>query len=170
MPRTLLLMRHAKSGCKQSDLPDHDRPLKRKGKRDARAMARALRRLKIVPDVIVTSIARRARSTARRVADVFDEELPILEERRLYGGTPKDYLRIMADLPAKAHTVLLIGHNPAISEFCGLIADQQVLLSTADIVQIDLPIANWGDYRVKRNEGHVVRVLSRHEKAKTGKA
>lgn len=163
MPRTLLLMRHAKSSWKQGDLPDHDRPLKRRGKRDARVMARALRQLKLVPDLILTSTARRARSTAARVAREFNPEPPIIEERRLYASAPGDYLRVMQELPHDAHTVLLIGHNPAISDFGTLIADRNIHLTTADVAEIFLPVDRWSDYRVDRHTGHVVRVLASKE-------
>ncbi|MCD6302990.1 MAG: histidine phosphatase family protein [Anaerolineae bacterium] len=169
MPRTLFLMRHAKSSWKQSDLPDHDRPLNRRGKRDARAVAETMRELGLVPDCVVTSTARRARSTAKRVLHAFNHDLILMEDARLYEGLPGAYLRIMQELPVEAHTALIIGHNPAISDFCTLIADCQVHLRTADAVQIELPIADWADYRIDRDEGHIVRVISRRDVTKAAK-
>ena len=169
MPRTLLLMRHAKSSWSQGDIPDHDRPLKRSGKRDALAMARALRQLKLVPDLILTSTARRARSTARRVAKGLKSAPPIIESRRLYTGAPGSYLRAMQELPPDAHTVLLVGHNPSISDFGTLIADRPVYLTTADVAEIRLPLETWGDYRVDRHTGHLVRLLA-SKKLRTEKA
>ncbi|MGC9359575.1 MAG: SixA phosphatase family protein [Anaerolineae bacterium] len=163
MPRTLLLMRHAKSSWKQSDLPDHERPLKRRGKKDAYAVAEAMRKLHLVPDLIVTSTALRARTTAERVVRAYGGDIRIVKDERLYDAMPSAYLQVMKDLPSEAQTALIIGHNPAISDFCTLITDRQVNLRTADIVQIELPIADWSLYRIERDEGRVVRVLSRRQ-------
>jgi len=163
MPRTLLLMRHAKSSWKQGDIPDHDRPLKRRGKRDARAVGRALQRLHLVPDLILTSTATRAHRTARRVAKELTPRPPIVEERRLYTGAPGDYLRAIQQLAPDVRTVLLVGHNPAISDLGTLIADHRVYLTTADVAEITLPVDQWPDYRVDRHAGHVVRVLHSKE-------
>jgi phosphohistidine phosphatase len=163
MARTLLLMRHAKSSWAQSDVPDHARPLKDRGKQDAYAVATAMRRLHLVPDLIVTSTALRARSTAKRVVRAYGGDIQVVEDERLYDAMPGRYLHVMKELPNKAHTALIIGHNPAISEFCTLIADRQVTLGTADVVQVDLPIADWADYRIEQHAGHVVRVLSRRQ-------
>ncbi len=163
MPRTLLLMRHAKSSWKQGDLPDHDRPLKRRGERDARAVGRALQKLHLIPDLILTSTATRAQRTARRVAKELKPRPPILEERRLYTGAPGDYLRAIQQLSPDIRVVLLVGHNPAISEFGTLIADRHVYLTTADVAEISLPVDKWSDYRIDRHTGRVERVLHSKE-------
>jgi len=161
MSRTLLLMRHAKSSWKQSDLPDHERPLKRRGESDAYAVAEAMRRVRLAPDLIVTSTAVRARSTAKRVLHAFGGNIEMIQDGRLYDAMPSAYLHVMKDIPSESQTALIIGHNPAISDFCTLIADRQVKLRTADVVQIELPIPDWSHYRIERDEGHVVLVLSR---------
>jgi phosphohistidine phosphatase len=66
--KSVLILRHAKSSWKDPDLPDHDRPLNKRGKHDAPLMGRLLKREDLVPDVIISSTAMRARATAEAVA------------------------------------------------------------------------------------------------------
>ena len=65
--KTLLLLRHAKSSWKDGDLDDHDRPLNKRGKRDAPRMGQLLRDQDLLPELILTSSARRCRKTAEHV-------------------------------------------------------------------------------------------------------
>ncbi|MFB3041695.1 MAG: histidine phosphatase family protein, partial [Candidatus Poribacteria bacterium] len=66
--KTLLILRHAKSSWEHPELTDHDRPLNKRGKRDAPRMGKLLRVQGLVPDLIMSSTAKRARSTAKTVA------------------------------------------------------------------------------------------------------
>jgi phosphohistidine phosphatase len=66
--KSILILRHAKSSRKDPDLTDHDRPLNKRGKRDAPRMGRLLRKENLVPDIIISSTAMRARATAQAVA------------------------------------------------------------------------------------------------------
>jgi phosphohistidine phosphatase len=66
--KSVLILRHAKSSWKHPELSDHDRPLNKRGKRDAPIMGRLLKKEDLVPDIIMTSTAIRARSTAEPLA------------------------------------------------------------------------------------------------------
>jgi phosphohistidine phosphatase len=66
--KSVLILRHAKSSWKHPELADHDRPLNRRGKRDAPLMGRLLKKEDLVPEIIISSTATRARSTAEAVA------------------------------------------------------------------------------------------------------
>ena len=66
--KSVLVLRHAKSSWKHPELPDHDRPLNKRGKHDAPLMGRLLKREDLVPDVIISSTAMRAGATAEAVA------------------------------------------------------------------------------------------------------
>ena len=63
--KTLLILRHAKSSWNNLDLPDYDRPLNKRGKRDAPRMGDFLRHQDLVPDLVISSTAKRAKKTAK---------------------------------------------------------------------------------------------------------
>ena len=82
--KSILLLRHAKSSRKDPDLTDHDRPLNKRGKRDAPRMGRLLKKEHLVPDIIISSTAIRARSTAEAVAKASGYKGDITFNRSLY--------------------------------------------------------------------------------------
>lgn len=113
MSRTLLLLRHAKSAW-DSDAPsDFERPLAKRGKKDAPRIGRFLRIEGLVPDLVLSSSARRARKTAEKVVDELDlEKKKIVLEDRLYEASLGTLLELLATVPADAETVLVVGHVP----------------------------------------------------------
>lgn len=113
----LLLMRHAKSSKEPDGPPDVDRPLNERGQRDAPEMGRRLMRRGEVPQHIVSSHARRALTTAQLVADACGiprAAIEIVDE--LYDTTPSVWLKCIHALPARFDRVLMVGHNPEMSE------------------------------------------------------
>jgi len=118
--RTLVLLRHAKAD-NPPGLADADRPLVMRGKLDARTAGAWLAGRKLVPDLVLCSPARRTRETwhgvALGLADAGAEGGPeVSYERRLYTGDAEDVLDLVRIADDKACTVLVIGHNPAISD------------------------------------------------------
>ncbi len=144
MAKTLLIMRHGKSSWDDPALSDHDRPLADRGKREAELMGRELKRRGLVPDVILTSTAKRARSTAKRVMRELGVDLTLIEDRRLYASTPALCLLALAE-QAQGETVLLIGHNPTLDELVAELTAEAVSLSTASVAVIHLSLARWAD-------------------------
>ena len=140
--KTLLLLRHAKSSWDQPDLNDHDRPLNKRGKREAPKVGKYLRKHDLVPDLIISSTALRAKATAQAVADEsgFDGQVDFYQD--LYLSDTACYLDILQRLPDEANRVLVVGHNPDLDEFLGLLTDVSQHLTTAALAQIDLPITN----------------------------
>ena len=86
--KTLLILRHAKSSWKQPGFADHDRPLNRRGNRDAPRVGLLLRRQALTPDLIVSSTAERARATAVQVAESVVYGSPVELDRQLYLAEP----------------------------------------------------------------------------------
>lgn len=125
--RRLVLFRHAKSGYPDG-VADHDRPLARRGRRDAPTVGRWLGRSGFVPETVVCSTARRAVQTwelaAAGLAEVVPDAAPLVRyERRVYEATVLGLLMLVRELPDRERTVLLVGHNPGIAELAvGLIA------------------------------------------------
>lgn len=120
-PRRLVLLRHAKSAW-PPDVPDHDRPLAGRGRRDAPAAGRWLRAAGLLPDRVVCSTAARAMQTWRlAAAELAGHDRPgpgpaVIFEPRVYGASCAELLALLPEIPGAARTVLLVGHEPAMSE------------------------------------------------------
>ena len=142
--KTLLLMRHAKSSWKDESLDDHDRPLNKRGKREAPRMGELLRDQQLIPDYILCSSARRARKTAECVAFAagFRGETRITSE--LYMVPPTRILEVLAQTPDSTSSVLLIAHNPSLEELFERLTNQSRGFSTAAIARLQLDIDAWG--------------------------
>ena len=84
--KTLLLMRHAKSSWKQKDLPDIERPLSSRGEKDAPMMGRMLKKKELIPDLIISSPAVRARQTVEEVAKKKELNMVLDKQFVMYGG------------------------------------------------------------------------------------
>jgi phosphohistidine phosphatase len=143
--KTLLLLRHGKSRRDRRGVADHERGLKRRGKRDARRIGRLLLERRLVPDRVLSSTAKRARATARRAAKAcgYDGELELHAE--LYLGDPAAYLDVLRWLPDDIERVLVVGHNPGLEELIEHVAGKHEALPTAGLAQVTLPIDLWAD-------------------------
>ena len=107
--KTLLLLRHAKSSWKHDDLDDHDRPLNKRGKRDAPKMGDLIAAEKLLPDLIVSSTARRARMTTEQVIDHSGYRGETHLVRDLYHADRAGLVQLVACLPDHSARVLLVG-------------------------------------------------------------
>jgi phosphohistidine phosphatase len=141
--RTLLLLRHAKSSWKQPELNDHDRPLNKRGKKEAPKVGEYLKANDLVPDLILSSTARRAHDTAQAVAEEcgFDGEIELYQD--LYLSDTACYLDILQRIPDSASRVLVVGHNPEMDDLLALLTDVNEHMTTAALAQINLPISSW---------------------------
>ncbi|QDU28735.1 2,3-bisphosphoglycerate-dependent phosphoglycerate mutase [Anatilimnocola aggregata] len=141
--KTLLLLRHAKSSWKDSDLDDHDRPLNKRGKRDAPRMGKLLLDENLLPNLIVCSSAKRTRRTAELVAEAsgYREETRITGD--LYEAWADRLLAIINALPAEAARVLLVGHNPGLEELLESVTGNYRPLSTASLAWLEYPVEHW---------------------------
>jgi phosphohistidine phosphatase len=118
--RRLILLRHAKSAW--PGVPDHERPLAPRGRRDAPVAGRWLRDTGYLPDQVVCSTARRARETWELVRDGLGTTPPERYEREVYQASAADLLGLARREPAEVGTLLLVGHNPAMHELALLLA------------------------------------------------
>ncbi|MGH3149769.1 MAG: SixA phosphatase family protein [Streptosporangiaceae bacterium] len=112
--RRLMLLRHAKSDW--PDVPDHDRPLARRGKHDAPLIGRWLRDRGYLPEVVVCSDARRTRQTWKLVARQLGGSPAVRFDQRAYAASGLTLLYLARELPAACRSALLIGHNPGVSD------------------------------------------------------
>jgi phosphohistidine phosphatase len=145
--KTLLILRHAKSSWKDPNLPDHDRPLNKRGKHDAPRMGKLLKDEDLIPDLIISSTAARAKKTAELVAKACKykgEE--IVRSHSLYGAEPADYLKILEGLSDKHKAVLVVGHSPSVEETVEVFTGSaDVIMPTCALAHISLPIQNWAE-------------------------
>ena len=141
--KKLLLMRHAKSSWKDSDVPDHDRSLKKRGQKDAEKMGKLLKSKKIVPDLIISSTAIRAEKTAEILAKACKYDNEIIFCDSLYMAEPADILKVIKEHAKKQKCLLVIGHNPGMEAFLQILTGKVESLSTASIAYLGAKIDNW---------------------------
>lgn len=157
--KSLVLMRHAKSSWDHPDLSDLERPLNPRGERDAPLMGAHFAEWNIVPDLLISSPAVRARETARRVAQAIDyPESSIAQDSRLYEQGFQGILSVIQGLPDASETVCLFGHNPDFSLAAGLLGGEDIThLPTASLMLLRFPVTDWaavmaGSGRIDRFE------------------
>ncbi len=144
--KTLWLLRHAKSSWKDASLADHDRPLKKRGRKAAVVIAGVLAEQGPFPDAVLCSTAVRARETWQMVSDTIAPQrtVPSAEYRaELYHASPETMRDIIAGLPDDHTAVLLIGHNPGLEEFIWEITATETEIPTAALVRIDFTADSW---------------------------
>jgi phosphohistidine phosphatase len=112
--RKLVLLRHAKSAW--PDVPDHERPLARRGQRDAPVMGRWLHAAGHVPDQVLCSTARRARETWQLAQAGLGAAPPVSFDDAVYQGSAGQLLDVIRRVPTAARTLLIVGHDPALPE------------------------------------------------------
>jgi phosphohistidine phosphatase len=122
--RRLILLRHAKSAWPDG-VPDHDRPLAPRGRRDAPAAGRWLRKSDYVPDRVLCSTAKRARETWRLAEEKLGAHPATALEDRVYGASSADLLALARQTSADVRTLLIVGHDPAMRELTLELASEQ---------------------------------------------
>lgn len=111
----LVVLRHAKSAW-PPDVPDDERPLAKRGRRDAPAAGRRLFVDGCVPDLVLCSTARRTRETWDLVAPELGARPEVVFEPRVYGASAAELLDVVREVPELRRTVLLIGHQPGVQD------------------------------------------------------
>jgi phosphohistidine phosphatase len=143
--KTLLVLRHAKSSWNDPALDDHERPLNKRGRQDGPRMGELMREHGLVPDVVISSDALRARLTAEAVAEAARYAGEILLDPHLYMACPADILSLLRAVQKNPETVMIVGHNPGFEELVEQLTGERQDLPTAALAQIVLPIDQWRD-------------------------
>ncbi len=145
--KTLLLMRHAKSSWKFTDLKDQDRPLNKRGRNDAPLMGQLILDRELVPQRIISSTAVRARETAEILVDTLKFEGEVTYLDRLYMAESDDHIAVLRDLPDEVERVMIIGHHPGLEYLLQELAGRVESLPTAVLAHIVLPIDQWSQLK-----------------------
>ena len=148
--KRLILLRHAKSSWSEDGLPDSERPLSGRGERDAPRMGARLHERGTRPDLVLSSPALRARETAKLVAQAIDYPVDAIRvEPSLYLAAPKEILALVAEQADTVDCLLVVGHNPGLTELTNLLLPALNLanLPTAGTVVLDCATESWAEVR-----------------------
>ncbi|MEQ1745212.1 MAG: histidine phosphatase family protein [Saprospiraceae bacterium] len=146
--RQLFLIRHAKSSWALPGVRDFDRPLNDRGIHDAPLMAALLRDAGVRPNLIVSSPAKRAITTARFFANGLGiADAAIVQEPNIYEAFFTDIMEIIHALPDSAPTVLMFGHNPTFTDVANRFSSELIFnVPTCGIVRIESSAAEWSSF------------------------
>lgn len=151
--KTLYLTRHAKSSWDVPELRDFDRPLSKRGKKNAPFMGKRLKEMGIEPDLIITSPAQRAFSTTRLLAEELGYPKKwIRKDERIYENSIRDLLVVIHEIEPTVNHLILVGHNPSITELAEHFTGVEVEnIPTCGIFAIDFDFDSWKG--VKKGNG-----------------
>jgi len=144
----LTLVRHAKSDTPLPGQKDWDRPLNRRGQRDAPEMARRLRARKLKPDLVLSSPAVRALTTATIMARELKVPAAVVgQDERLYLASPADLLAVIRDLGGHAPHLMIFGHNPGITDCANRLSGGEHMdnMPTCAVFTATFDIAEWSE-------------------------
>ncbi|MDF1699142.1 MAG: histidine phosphatase family protein [Saprospiraceae bacterium] len=145
--KRIYIVRHAKSSWSNMSLADIDRPLNKRGKRDAPVMGQKCKELNYVPDQIISSNANRAFSTAQVFRDALgltNDQVRI--EESLYHAPEDTYLEVCFALEETCKSVMLFGHNPGITYLANSVSREYIdNVPTCGVLVIDSSAKSWTD-------------------------
>ncbi|WP_457750417.1 SixA phosphatase family protein [Sulfurimonas sp.] len=143
--KTLYLIRHAKSSWKNLDLDDFERPLNKRGKNDAPMMGERFKKRKIIPDIIFSSSAKRAKMTAKSIAEKIQYDKEIVCDKNIYEADENTLQSIVNTLDDSYKVVFLIGHNPGLNELAQYYVGFDDNLPTCGVIGVTFTCKHWQD-------------------------
>ena len=147
--KKLYIIRHAKSSWKDISLSDFDRPLNKRGRLNAPFMGERLKKQKVIPDIILSSSALRAKTTAKIIAKKVKYTKKIVFNEDIYESTPSRLHKILTKIDDKNGTAFLIGHNPELNMLAENYVDFDENIVTCGVVEIEFDCKNWIDIGAK---------------------
>jgi phosphohistidine phosphatase len=165
--KILYLVRHAKSSWDRATLSDVERPLSKRGKLDAPMMGKLLASKGEPPELIISSHAKRAYSTAKRIAGELDyAKKKIVVNEDLYLADIDDFYDIIEDTPDSINILMLFSHNYGITYFANHISGENIdNIPTCGVVRVDFDTLNWNE--IKNTKGKLA-FFEYPKKHKTG--
>lgn len=142
--RRLLVLRHAKSSWADNYTDDWERPLTDRGRRDAVRVGQFLRRQTPPIDLIITSDAVRAETTARMAADAAEYTGTVVLSPALYHATPDAIVEVLRTAPQPGATaIMIVAHNPGLEDLVAQLTGDHVALPTAALVDLAVDVEHW---------------------------
>ena len=151
MTKILLLMRHGKSSWKEKGIADEKRPLKKRGEQAATMIGRTLKVNEIMPGLILSSPAKRARHTAEIVAKEcgYGSKPELIDS--FYMGEPANFIARLQQVPADKDHVMIVGHNPGLEAFLQLLDGKVDALPTGSLAVLRIEIPTWEALSMESN-------------------
>ncbi len=151
--KELVLIRHAKSSWSDINLSDFDRPLNKRGKKNAPFMAKILKELVKNPDFIISSPSKRTKSTLNYFIKEFDiKKDKIIYDKSIYEAHFSNILKSIKEIKKENNIIFVIGHNPGLNELTNyLIGNFKDNIPTCGILKIVFDINSWDE--IEENSG-----------------
>ncbi|MBU0987914.1 MAG: histidine phosphatase family protein [Proteobacteria bacterium] len=153
--KTIILVRHAKSSWEDLSLDDFDRPLSKRGKKNAPFIGKKLKERQIMPDLVLSSPAKRARKTATAIAKVIGyPKKKIIFEDNMYHASARYLLEMVRKLDDKHETIMLFGHNPDFNDLADMLLKKNPVhnIVTTGVHCIKLNVDQWQKVREGKGE------------------
>ncbi|MDD2653186.1 MAG: histidine phosphatase family protein [Sulfurimonas sp.] len=150
--KKLYIIRHAKSSWSDEALEDFERPLNKRGKANAPMMGERLKEKHIMPDIILSSPAKRAKSTAQMIAKEIGYKKKVLFDANIYEANVEVLRNILRSLDDKNGTVFLVGHNPSLNDLAHYYVDFEANIPTCGVVEIAFASKKWAEIEPKDAE------------------
>lgn len=140
--KRLLIVRHAQATHKPG-YEDYDRPLTKRGRKEAPQIGGWLVRTELVPKLIVSSPAVRAIATAALLASSSRFEGTLSVSRKLYQSSAEQHASVLRATPAEIAQLALVGHNPTLEDLVKALTGKEESLATGGVAAVDLPVDDW---------------------------
>lgn len=151
----LTIIRHAKSSWKDPSLADEDRPLNKRGKRDAPMMGKIIAQKIQKPDLFLSSPAKRAITTAKIIAKKIAFAKKVKNKEQIYAADVDDLLKLIHKIDNKYKRVFICGHNPGCLDLANYLSREQIgRLPTCALVSLEFAIDDWQE--IEQGKGRLV--------------
>lgn len=155
MKRTLVMIRHAKSSWSNPLQSDFERPLNDRGEHDAPIMGARLKELNAIPDIIISSPAKRAKQTAKRIAEAVgynSDEIQYFD--KLYHCIPSVVEEVIYEVDDTKQTIFIVAHNPGITDFVNELSNKFKIdnMPTCCAVGAHVDTKEWSSFKLAEKE------------------
>ncbi len=151
--KNLYLIRHAKSDWSDENKSDFERGLNKRGEKAILTMANVLKEKKIMPDIILSSAAKRAKLTAKGLAKEIEYSGKIKYIDALYMAEPETIQELIKDINNTVNTLFIVGHNPETTELSNMLINDYIdNVPTLGIVALKLPIDDWKAFKIEEGK------------------
>lgn len=143
--KTIYVLRHAKSSWKDQSLSDFDRPLNKRGNRTAPFMGELMLSKKLIPEIIISSPAERAKQTAFLIKQAAHLDVEMKFNQAIYESSTHNLLYIIGEIDDKYSSAMIVGHNPGFEGIVQTLSGEYQRMPTAALAVIDLEIDSWSE-------------------------
>lgn len=154
--KRLFIVRHAKSSWDFPELDDYERPLSKRGKKNAPEMGQRLALRQIMPEAMITSPAKRATDTAKFIAtEISFSVKKIKSESLFYHASNNNMISLLQDVSNNIETLMIFGHNPGLTDLANFLSGADIYnIPTCGIVEIEFNISSWTE--IEKNTGKLI--------------